>query len=537
MPGGPPSNEFSRPSEGGGVFEGGGSGSFRGSSVQGLGQSSAGIKGGLPVNDPFADTGRKSKPDPYLEHLAAKVADLKAQAQGIEMEHDPGLPSAFRPGGGDPKGSGWHDAIGVPAEPRAMSQEIRRNGSPVVLEDATAYDDVGDGYDYDQGVYEPKPPSATKVRTSRAAATKSEDLVSNVRAFKEYLIPVVVLLIVVIGGYFFITTTTARPPATPAEAVVAPNQQSDEKKVVYATPDNSMRLALGTRDCAFVDGTTLMNVPCAIYDGGWSTAAMQLVDSIMERQIWFNHTPEGLVTDTGTILFEQNAPEGNVMKAMNGMAIAANGYFLRGVGYPTKAQQIQTQVFVYANPFTGVTDLVKLQNIPETRSNRTEIMGSLQNGALLLGEEKFSKGEVRAYGISENAAGTEKGLGFFVRGADRNGNFFKVRDTGQTVTLGFLEGKDVSNCKIQVDMQTTLTTPTKPTKVWIAKNQNLPIFVIYHSLPISMAILAFLCFWRSLMVAPGQDPDNAVNRTFRICSYVAIALCLITAGIQYAMWM
>ncbi len=524
-----------------GIFTGGEPVAMRGSSVQGLGQSAsplhqAGmVKGGpLPINDPFAEsTGRKTNPDPYLEHLAAKVADLKAQKAEAEAPEEPHLP---RPG--QPRSSGWHDAITVPPE-RNQSQEMHRKKGvpPVLYEEATEY---GEMEESEVGSADVRSAVQKKVVTSRAAVSKSEGLVSNVRAFKEYLIPVVVLLVVGIGGYFFISATTSRTPSKVEHIVAAPlpGKGAVEKKTVYATPDNTMRLAVGSRDCSLVDGKTLINVPCVLYDGSWNHAAMQIIDSVLEKQIWFNKMPEGMVMENGTILFDTKEPDRLVMERMNAMSLAANASYLRGSGYPTKKAQINAQAFVYPNPFTGNTELVKLMNLREVHGNRKELLDSLLNGALVLGEPKFGRGDVRVYSMGDSSSGVEKGLGFFVRGADRNGNLFRVSDTGQSVVLGYIEGKDVSNCHIQGDTAPlTPTTPEKPTKVWIAKGQQLPIFVIYHSLPISMAIIAFLAFWRSLMVAPGQDPNNSANTTFRMIAYGAVGIGLITAAIQYTFWM
>lgn len=489
-----------------------------------------GLLGG-PVTDPLSETGRKSIPDPYLDHLALKVANLK-QAQLPEYDEQPMSPESRA------RSSGWHDAISVPAD-RGQSQEIqmhRKGGAPPILfDEGTEYGD----FDENQIDDRDRVTSTKKIKSSRAAASKSEDLVSNVRAFKEYLIPMVVILVIGVGGYFFLSNTVARPSVSTGESAVPSVAPSKEQKTVYATPDNTLRLAVGSRECSYVDGKTLINVPCVVYDGSWSHAAMQIIDSVMEKQLWFNQVPEGMVTDNGTILFDTKAPDRMVMDQMNRMALTANASYKAGAGYPVKAASINSQNFVYRNPFTGSTGLVKLQVFHEVNGNRQEFINSMLNGSLVLGEQKFGRGDVRVYALGDpSGGGVEKGLGFFVRGADRNGNLFKVSNTGESVLLGFVEGKDISNSHIQpVEAALTPTTPLKPTKVWIAKGQQLPIFVIYHSLPISMAIVAFLTFWRSLMVAPGQDPNNSLNRTFRLISFGAIGIGIISAIIQYTFWM
>jgi hypothetical protein len=539
-------DSFSAPLEQSGIYEGPEPVVPRGSSINGLESipsplHQAGlVKGGpLPINDPFAgETGRKSKPDPYLDHLAAKVADLKSQKSYMEQVNEPPPPAST----GVAQSSGWHEAISMPVSERNLSQEmapVRRK----TLDESNDY--VGfEESSVDEMDDRERSAANKKVITARAVAGKSEGLVSNVRALKEYLIPAVVLVILGVGGYFFLSTTTARPPgpATDGTAPIAPGK-IDSKKTVYASSDNAMRLAVGTRDCTLVDGKTLINVPCVLYDGSWSHAAMQIIDSLMEKQIWFNQLPEGMVTENGTVLFDTKAPDRQVMEKMNSIALSANSIAtLNGGNYPTKQNQIQTQAFVYVNPITGQSGpqngVLKLQVVRQTNNNQREIIDSLSGGALLGGEPKFNRGEIRMYVLGDASSGTEKGVGVFVRGADRSGNFFRVHDSGQVLVFGFLGGKDVSNSHLQgADPNMVPTTPLKPTKVWIAQKQQLPIFVIYHSFPIAMAMIAFLTFWRSLMVAPGQDPDNAANRTFRLIAYGAIGLGVISAIIQYTFWM
>ena len=542
-------NSFSAPLEQSGIYEGPEPNVPRGSSINGLESipsplHQAGlVKGGpLPINDPFAgETGRKSKADPYLDHLAAKVADLKAQKSYMEQVNEPPPPTST----GAAQSSGWHEAISMPVAERNLSQEVapvRRKTLPNIDEGA----EIGGFEESAADEMDERERSAAnkKVITARAVAGKSEGLVSNVRALQEYLIPVVVLVILGVGGYFFLSTTTARAPGptTDGTAAVAPGK-IDSKKTVYASPDNSMRLAVGTRDCTLVDGKTLINVPCVLYDGSWSHAAMQIIDSLMEKQIWFNQLPEGMVTENGTVLFDTKAPDRQVMEKMNSIALSANSIAtLNGGNYPTKQNQIQSQAFVYVNPITGQSGpqngVLKLQVLRQTSNNQKEIIDSLSSGALLGGEQKFNRGEIRMYVLGDTSSGTEKGVGVFVRGADRSGNFFRVHDSGQVVVFGFLGGKDASNSHLQgADPNMVPTTPLKPTKVWIAQKQQLPIFVIYHSFPIAMALIAFLTFWRSLMVAPGQDPGNAANRTFRLIAYGAIGLGVISAIIQYTFWM
>ncbi len=533
-------DSFSAPPEPSGIYEGPDPVVPRGSSVNGLESPlhQAGlIKGGpLPINDPFAgETGRKSKPDPYLDHLAAKVADLRSQKSYMDQVNEPPPPAAS----GAAQSSGWHEAISMPVSERNLSQEmapVRRK----TIDESTDYEESA----VDEMDDRERSAANKKVITARAAAGKREGLVSNVRALQEYLIPAVVLVVLGVGGYFFLSTTTARPPgpSTGGTAPVAPGK-IDSKKTIYASSDNAMRLAVGTRDCTLVDGKTMINVPCVLYDGSWSHAAMQIVDSLMEKQIWFNQLPEGMVTENGTVLFDSKAPDRQVMEKMYSIALSANSIAtLNGGNYPTKQNQIQSQAFVYVNPITGQSGpqngVLKLQVVRQTNNNQREIIDSLSGGALLGGEPKFNRGEIRMYVLGDASSGTEKGVGVFVRGADRSGNFFRVHDSGQVVVFGFLGGKDVSNSHLQgPDPNMVPTTPLKPTKVWIAQKQQLPIFVIYHSFPIAMAIIAFLTFWRSLMVAPGQDPDNAANRTFRLIAYGAIGLGVISAIIQYTFWM
>lgn len=508
-------------------------GDFRGSSAGGLQSMANGSP--LPMNDPFEEGGRNRNPDPYLDHLALKVAGLKAQAQGIQEPEPIDMPSAFKPVVDDDQG--WHEGVTMPVAER-VEPPRRKTVPPIAYDEGHDYLDQDESEDYQADSRQPK-----KVITARAAVSKSEDLVSGMRAFKEYLIPVVVLVFLIIGGYFFFSMTAPKNPVTAQDPTGAGAVQTAGNAEVYSSPDSTLRLAVSPTSATFVDGEVAITTPYVIYDGNWSTVAMQAIDSLMEKQIWFNQVPEGMVTDSGTILFDKRAPDHLVILTMAKFVQSAQVLKKAGPGYPKRAQDLQSQAFMYANPFTGQTQVLKIQTIPEARGNRQEILEMLANGSLLQGESTFTRGEVRAYAITDPSSGVEKGVGFFVRGADRNANFFQNRDGGQVVVLGFMDGKDMSNCKIDPvpaagkAAPVKATTPEKPTKIWIAKNQNLPIFVIYHSLPITMAVVAFFCFWRSLMVGHGQDADNATNRGFRMFAFIAMGICLLSAILQYSFWM
>ncbi len=473
--------------------------------------------------------------DPYIDHLKAKVADLRAHTQGgdPDIEPNPPLPSQFRPQQGAE--GDWHDGISMPVNDRQYSLELQKMRGMVPHETDTEY-----GEQYEDQLDTERLSSSQRTRAAREAATKSEGLVTNLKTFKEYFISALALIFIVGGGYLFFTSTTTRQPKSVAPVVVVPPKPEvkgkGERKDLYSSPDNTLRLAVGLTESAYVDGKNGINVQCVVYDGNWTTSAMQLVDSVMERQIWFNKMPEGMITETGTVLYDKSAPDFVVVRKMLDMAKAASFYYQARGEYPKKTTEAPAQAFMYGNPFTGATNWVTMRSVPVVRGNRDETKAQLESGAFLLGESKYEKGEVRCYAVSELSTGAEKGVGFFVRGADRNGNFFKVRGGDQAIVFGAMAGKDVSNCQIQTDIKTTLTTPEKPTKVWIAKNQVLPVFVIYHSLPIVLAIVAFLFFWRSLMVAPGATAKNSTNDSCRIISFIALGLCIAACAAQYLLW-
>ncbi len=487
-----------------------------------------------PANQPYPPTAPQRNSDPYIDHLKAKVSDLRAHQGGTtDLEPDPPLPSQFRPQhvGNDE----WHDGISMPVSDRQYSLELQKMRGMVPHESDTEY---GAAY-YEEQVDTERLSSSQRTRAAREAANKSEGLVSNLKTFKEYFISALALIFIVGGGYYFFTTTSVRAPKATAPAVVPTKAEvkgKGERKDLYASPDNTLRLAVGLTESAYVDGKNAINVQCVIYDGSWTTAAMQIIDSVMERQIWFNKLPEGMVTETGTVLYDKTSADCVVVRKMLDMAKAAEYYYQARRDYPKKTGEAPVQAFMYGNPFTGATGWVSMRSVPVGRGSREETKASLEAGALLLGEGKFEKGEVRTYTVSELSTGAEKGVAFFVRGADRNGNFFKVRGSDNVIVFGSIQGKDASNCQVQTDIKTTLTTPEKPTKVWIAKNQALPTFVIYHSLPIALAIVAFLFFWRSLMVAPGQSAKNSTNDSCRIISLIILGACLAACAAQYLIW-
>ncbi len=551
------------------------------------------------------DPAMRSGPDPYIDHLAAKVASLQAQKQALENPlPDPSVPSAFKPVGSE---EDWHDAFSLPGADR--KPEKPRKGVPF----ATQGEEELYGSDDEQAENELKRTGG--IRSARVVAGKSESIVSTVRAFKEYIIPVLVLVIIAgFGSYIFhvysqskldkmrtthqsvvpdLTTQSesadgtgsmdssnavpAASEATPAttsggtgkkhgkgtapkapsskarttkqgkgktklaavQEPVQPVQPAAEKGAeVYATPDNALRFTKFANDqCELADGKGAIKVQYVVYDGSPGTVARQMIDSLFERQVWLKQTKEGMKTDMEMLLYAKASPDWQVLNKMKLVYQSGVLHFQRVQEYPKDLKETNTQPFMYGNPFTGVTKFVQMVMIHESDGNSKHIIDLLQEGQLVVGEVPFERGEIRCYSIGHvQDKGAAKGIGFFVRGADQNGNLFRVKDTGQVLVYGSLEGRDVTNAKFPPDVRNPILLQ-KPTKVWIAKNQYLPPFLLYHIVPLALAILAALSYWRSMMVLPGKDPNNPVNNGFRVFAYIALGMTIVCVVLQYIIWL
>jgi hypothetical protein len=473
--------------------------------------------------------------DPYLSHLVKKVAGLKGQVEEVEEQK----PS--RRTGVD---SGWHDAsVSIPPATREVLNNSKRMIRPTAQEqfeddfeeDSQTY--VSDEQEYDRRnqAGSGRSKKISRIATSRDAANKSEGMVATVRAFKEYLIPVLMLIFLIVGGYQFMNTTAApNKVMTNSGAPVTPQAQPGGPISIFTSPDGQLQLSLSAGNKAiYGNGKTAVEAPYVVYDGSWSNVAMQAVDSLMECQFWFNETRDVMQTENGITLYSQKSPDWAVLQKSKACMDTARMWWKARQQYPAQQKLVaSTKEFIYTNPFTGETKPIPIQSV----NDNLDLKGTFTTGGSLPYEKPFERGEIRAYAVRAVADNqTEKGNAFYVRAADGKGELFASSDPGAKLFWGEVKGKDESNFSKFIENRQVFR-PEKPTKIWIARNQQLPIFILYHSVPIVVGTLAFLLYWRSMMVMPGQTMDNSTNKVFRTLSLIGVFFTFCSGAAQFFLW-
>lgn len=473
--------------------------------------------------------------DPYLSHLAHKVVGLRAQA---DLEEEAFKKPSNRRVGAD---SGWHDAsVSIPPTTLNTTKRAVRAAAQAQYDDDYGEDSqtyIEDEIEYDRlnQLTGGRSKKISRSASSRTAANKKEGMVSTVRTMKEYLIPAAMLIFLIVGGYQFLHENAAPVQMkTNQGAPVAPQSQGGAPLSTFTSADGQMSLSLSAGNKAvFGNGKTAMEAPYVVYDGDWSKVAMQAVDSLMECQYWFSEFRDVMQTENGTSLYSQKSPDWTVLQKSKACMDTARIWWKARQQYPAQQKLVaSTKEFIYTNPFTGETKPIPIQSV----NDNLDMKGTFSMGSSLPYEKPFERGEIRAYAVRAVADNqTEKGIAFYVRAADGKGEMFSSSEPGAKLFWGESKGKDESNFSKAIENRQVFR-PEKPTKVWIARNQQLPIFILYHSVPITLGIFSFLLYWRSMMVMPGQTMENSTNKVFRAISMLGVLLTFAAGGIQYWLW-
>ncbi len=461
---------------------------------------------------------RKSDPsnDPYLDHLASRVTSLTP-------------PDKLPP---DPiKMSGaWHGADVIASFDKSVGKDKSSEDSYRDMED----EEFDPDYEDEETQVEER---SQKLRAARTAASKSEGIVSIVRSFKEYLISGLALLIVGVAGYFFFTHTEQKGPALVPKAIESTASLAKEAHS-YVTPDRGRRLTLdGSGSCTLHHDALGIKVPYNFYDSNPSTMALQSVDSLLERQHWFKEIPEGLEDEQGVVLYSSQSPDFKVLQELEKMKQTVSIWYQRTGSYPSELVKIPKGVFAYTNPFTSVKEEMKINFVRFSQIQGRTLQEMVKTGQSITGDGALEKGRIIGYIQMENETGSNnmKAVAFYMRAVNRHGQFFTSSKPGEKLFVGFKGGVDDGN-DITFKEQPRLYRVDKPTKVWISKLPQVPLPLIHRSLPIVLGFLGFFLFLRSLMLAPGQSPDNNANKTFRLCGWVLIILTIVVVALQFMLW-
>lgn len=478
--------------------------------------------------------------DPYLDHLASRVNDLHSQ-QGTgpqspihnifaQRQDGPGGPGSAQ------DDSGWHDGGSIPMARQESfesgSQRSVRKGGPPIAEDGHQ-----DGFEEEYDDQESSTVLALReISASRDVVSKSDGMVSAIRSLKEFLIPTLVLLFLIGGGVFLYMNNPIKPPEFVKPAVVAEDVALGPSEI-YMTPCGSMRVSIGSSGrCVINDDNLGMHLPYMVYDSSVTAMALQWIDSVMERQFWFVEIPEGLRSESGVVLYKMDSPDAKVLMTARDLYQKVGNFYLGTGSFPSELVKNSESQFKYLNPFTNAQEDLKIYSVRYEVFKDKPVREFLMTDGLIAGEKPPTRGQIVAYAMLKLDPDHKfTTTAFYIRAANRNGQFFQTRKGGEVLLFGW-NGREAAGNDKPMNTDSRVYVPHKSTKVWLARNQFLPIFFIHFSVPIVLAMAAGLLFWRSLMVRPGQNKNNPVNKSFRLASYVFMIITAFVVGAQYFLW-
>lgn len=459
--------------------------------------------------------------DPYLDHLASRVTSLTPPEK---LPQDPIKASGV-----------WHGAdvmAALEAQSQSQSNSQVKSGSPV-LDD----DEFDPDYEDEATIEQESEKRSQKLRAARTAVSKSEGVVSLVRSFKEYIVSVVALVVVVGAGYYFFSHTEQKPSSLVSKKIEHTDSLA-QAKLVYVTPDNGLRLNLdGISTCTLFRESDGIKVPYNFYDGSPASLAMQMMDSVLERQHWFREIPEGLEDQQGVVLYSGQSPDARVLSEMRRLKGTVLAWYQRNGTFPSELVKIPKGVFSYTNAFSGVKEDMKVVIVRFGQIRGKNLRELLRSGESITGDALKEKGKITGYILMEIKPGASdlQSVAFYLRGMNRHGEYFRSSHSGEFLFLGYKGGVEDGNELIMAE-EPRLYRVEKPTKVWISRVPQVPLGLIHHSLPVVLGFLGLFLFLRSLMLAPGQSPDNSTNKTLRLCGWVLIIITMVIVVLQFLLW-
>ena len=444
--------------------------------------------------------------DPYLDHLATRVSDLKTEDQEELIK----------------KSGAWHGADIM----SSLELEKMASGTSDQEEEEEDLDEVK------EFMYQQK---SQKLRATRSAVNKSSNMVDIVRGLQEYLLYGITLVVVVVAGFYFFSSTKEQKPRLVAPRIID-TAKLEVHKHVYVTPDLTHKLILdGIGNCTLYHEDLGIQVTYNDYELSAPVMCNQLFDSLLERQYWFGQVTDGLVTEHGVMLYSTQSPDWKVLSELRRFKGLISQWYQVSGSFPSDPKQIPKGQFSYVNPYSGETEEVQIKMIRYAQTPGRELKGQILRGERILNENKMLPGKIFGYILIDTKSADQRGTAFYIRGVNHHKQFFETSRFGQHLVIGYKNGKYDGNEHI-AEKEAQLYRVEKPTKVWISRMPQIPLGLIHHSLPISLGCLAFFFILRSTMLAPGQKADNHLNRTLRMAGIMLVLLTLVVIVVQFFLW-
>ncbi|MCW5823450.1 MAG: hypothetical protein KIT34_11655 [Cyanobacteria bacterium TGS_CYA1] len=436
-------------------------------------------------------------PDPYLDHLASRVAELRAQVSSI--------PSGARKAS---QSGIWNLAeLSMDADIKASDgvswhiQESTQQNQALKIE-LPSVEEIKSITTRESQV----PDVPVDKVSARKATIKGEKLSSGLLNAREYIIAGCVVTGLIIGGIYLFKDQKQKNVELGSTTPVT--SQAQGKSQTYTSGDSKLSLVIGENNLAtYQKEKSAIQVPVVNYDS-ITSVFQQLLDSVMERQLWFSREGKdsSIVTENGVRLYLAGSPEQKTIAD-------AKCWYLK----VHQAFAVPQNVNINALRLPGNVTVRAIADI--TEQEKKEHIQSLQTGQMMVDESRTGANEIRLYSLSDKA---DKPPTVYARATDSQGRWIGTANSGEALVLG------VNQELLQMPVQAKISVPPKPTKIWIGNNMSWILYLIHYIVPVLLGITG-----GAMMVVGNNKNLHSVT----VGSYVVLFLAALAGLAQYVMWL
>lgn len=436
-------------------------------------------------------------PDPYLDHLASRVAELRAQVSAIPT----GVRKASQSGI-------WNIAdLNLDADIKASDgvswhvQESTQPNQAIKLE-LPSVDEIKSITTREMQV----PDVPVDKVSARKATIKGEKMSSGLINAREYIIAAIVIVGLIIGAMFLFKDNKQKNVELGSNTQALTQEQG--KGQTYSSGDGKMSITIGENNLAtYQNDKSAIQVPSVRYND-FLKMLQQLLDSVMERQLWFSHETKdnSLVSENGVRLYAAGSPEQKTISDAKAWYLKIHSTFAVPKNVNFNSLKLPAHVTIRA-----MSDTDEIAN--------KEHLLSLQTGQMIADEPRITSNEVRAYSLSDNP---DKPPTVYVRASDSAGRWIGTGNSGEVLVFG------VNQDLLQTPAQAKISVPPKPTKIWIGENMSWILYLVHYMVPILLSITG-----GALMIVGNNKNLHSVT----VSSYVVLFLAALAGLAQYVMWL
>ena len=460
-------------------------------------QMPEGQKPAFPEEETLIAPVHSHTPDPYLDHLASRVAELRAQVSSI--------PSGARKAS---QSGIWNIAeLTMDADiksPDGVSWHIQESTQPnqAIKLDIPSAEEIKSINTREMQV----PDVPVDKVSARKATIKGEKLSSGLLNAREYIIAACVVAGLIIGGIFLFKDQKQKEVELGSNTQIT--SQAQGKSQTYTSGDGKLSLVIGENNLAtYQKEKSAIQVPVVNYDSPLKFL-QQLVDSVMERQLWFSREKQdnSLVAENGVRLYLAGSPEQKTIADAKSWYLKVHQAFAVPQNVNINALRLPANVTIRA-----ISD--------STEQETKEHVASLQTGQMMVDEPKTSANEIRLYSLSDRP---DKPPAVYARATDSAARWIATAKSGEVLVFG------INQELLQMPAPAKVSVPPKPTKIWIGENISWILYLVHYLVPIFLGITG-----GAMMIVGNNKNLHSVT----VGSYVVLFLAALAGLAQYVIWL